>query len=173
LIALATASGACSKAPSGPRSDAGPPSAAAAPAIAKDASPPAPEAVARWSGTYASAPATLYIPTDWKGVHWKVPETAAGVGDGALTVTVDPSTGRVSGAVDGPLGPARVEGVVSDGGVAAMLSRKDPSDRGFTGTMVGSISGDTLTGSLHVSAAEASAVRSATFTLKPARGDNP
>jgi hypothetical protein len=170
-VLLATACSKPQNEPGSSQADALPPT--AAPAAAADAGPPAADtAVARWTGTYSSNPGTLYIPADWKGVHWSVPDSSAGLGDGPLNLTIDAPTGRVSGAIDGPLGPATLDGFASDGGVAATLTRKDPSDRGFTGTMVGAIAGDKLTGTMHVSAAEVSAVRTVTFALTPSRGDS-
>jgi hypothetical protein len=120
-----------------------------------------------WSGTYVSGAAELYIPPDWKGVRWKVPDSSAGLGEGALRLTIDSKTGLVTGSIDGPLGPAAIAGVSGDGGVSGNVVRQDPSDRGFSGTLVGAVAGDALTGTLNVSAADANAVRKATFALKP------
>jgi len=122
-----------------------------------------------WRGTYKSAAAILYIPDqrDWKGVRFNVNETPAGIGEGTVSLGVDPASGRVTGEVDGPLGPATVEGVSREGQVTAMLRRKDPSDQGFAGTLVGTLDGERGGGTLSVSTGEASAVRSATFVVTP------
>jgi hypothetical protein len=118
-----------------------------------------------WRGTYKSAASTLTVPPDGKKAHWSDTQTTAGIGDGALTLTVDGETGHVSGTVDGPLGPATVDGVVTDGNLAATIRRKDPTDQGFTGTLLGSIASDHLEGTMNVALGLASALRTATFTL--------
>jgi hypothetical protein len=120
---------------------------------------------AAWRGTYHSATATLYVPSEWKSVHWKVPETPQGVGDGTLELTVDPTTHRVFGTLDGPLGPATIDGFASGHALTATLARKDPADRGFAGTLVGAVDDDAVTGVVHAALAEASAVRTAIFSL--------
>jgi hypothetical protein len=130
--------------------------------------PTSPAATQSWRGTYKSAASTLTVPPDWKKTHWSDTQTTAGIGDGALALTVDGATGHVSGTVDGPLGPATVDGVVSDGKLAATLRRKDPTDQGFTGTVLGSIASDHVEGTMSVTLGLASALRTATFTLTPA-----
>jgi hypothetical protein len=172
LLAVAASFAACSRAPRDDGADAARvapagPVASATPADA-GAKPPA---EARWSGTYASASGSLYIPPDWKGVRWSVPEVQAGIGEGPIDLTIDSATGRVTGAVDGPLGPATLDGFANDGGVTATIVRKDPSDRGFTGTLVGAVESGKLTGAMNVAAAEVSAVRKATFTLAQGKAE--
>jgi hypothetical protein len=71
----------------------------------------------------------------------------------------------VLGALEGPLGPAVVDGVFVDGKLAASIVRRNPSDRGFAGTLLGSIDHDRGAGTMNLSSAEASAVRVATFAL--------
>ena len=88
-----------------------------------------------------------------------------GIGEGALSLRVDGSSGRASGAVDGPLGPATLEGVVTDGKVTAQITPKDPPDGGFAGTLVGSLANDQMEGTMSVSSGFAGAVRKATFTM--------
>jgi hypothetical protein len=121
-----------------------------------------------WSGTYKSAAGSLYIPPDWKSVRWSGVDAQGGLGEGTMTIQIDAATGRVLGAVDGPLGPAIVDGVVFDGKLSASIVRKVPSDHGFSGTLLGSVDRDVATGSMSLSSAEANAIRSATFTLGPA-----
>jgi hypothetical protein len=60
-----------------------------------------------------------------------------------------------------------VDGVVTEGTLAATLRRKDPSDQGFTGTLLGSVASDHVEGTMNVSLGLASALRTATFTLTP------
>ena len=86
-----------------------------------------------------------------------------------MTLDIDGATGRVLGTVEGPLGPAIVDGVVLDGKLTATILRKAPSDHGFSGTLLGSVARDTAEGSMNLSSAEASAIRSATFALSPTR----
>jgi len=128
----------------------------------------APDATRGWRGTYKSVASALTAPADGKKTHWSDTQTTAGIGDGALALTVDGATGHVSGTVDGPLGPATIDGVVTDGKLAATLRRKDPTDQGFTGTILGSLAGDRLEGTMNVSIGLANALRTATFTLAPA-----
>jgi hypothetical protein len=140
---------------------------AAALAIASaSASPPATagSAPASWRGTYKSVASTLYIPPELK-VSWKPSETTSGIGDGTLSMTVDPDTGRVRGELGGPLGPASLAGFAAGGKLTATITRKDPTDRGFAGTMVGTLGPDQGEGTMNVSLAEGGAIRSATFVL--------
>jgi hypothetical protein len=141
---------------------------AASSAAASRIAPARPSAAAQsWHGAYRSAAATLTVPPDWKKVHWSDTQSTAGIGDGTMALTLDGATGQLSGMVDGPLGPATVEGVVADGTVAATLRRKDPADEGFTGTLLGSIAGDHVEGTMSMSLGLASALRTATFRLSP------
>ncbi len=159
---------ACSKPASEAQPDAGAPVASAvapAPDAQSEAHPSAKSGTVTWTGKYTSTAGTLYIPEDWKSVHWNVPDTPAGLGEGTLTLTVDGATGRVTWSLAGPLGPATLAGIAGDGKVSATVSRQDASDRGFTGTLQGTLSGDHGEGTIQASLAEVSAVRSATFSL--------
>jgi hypothetical protein len=145
------------------------PAASAPASVASTASTAvAPGQRSTWTGSYKSAVGSLYIPADWKGVRWSSPDTEKGLGDGALALEVDAVTGRVQGTLDGALGPATVDGVASDGKLSATIMRKNPSDRGFAGTLVGTIDKEHATGTMNLSSGEASAIRTATFTLAPA-----
>jgi hypothetical protein len=147
-------------------------SSAAAGAAAADASPSAPHAkdAAPWRGSYHSETGTIFVPPEWKGVHWSVPATSEGLGDGPMALEVTDS--RVSGTLDGPLGPASIEGVVSGPNVTATVRRRDPADRGYAGTLIATIAGDgdgnAMTGTMKLSLGEVSAVRTATFSLSRA-----
>ena|GEM_PF-1458251 len=153
---------------SGPSSNATQgPSAAAVSASARAERPATPAA---WKGTYKSAAGTLYIPPDWKHVHWAGAETSAGIGDGAIVLTVDPSSGRLTGTIEGPLGPAVLDGTLADGKLTASIHPEHPSEHGFAGTLEGSVRGDGAEGTIHASLPEGSALRAATFTLAPANG---
>jgi hypothetical protein len=52
--------------------------------------------------------------------------------------------------------------------VTATVARKNPEDRGFAGTLFGSMEGERLAGTLSVSTGEASSIRTADFALAPA-----
>jgi hypothetical protein len=102
-------------------------------------------------------------------VRWSGVDAAAGLGEGTMTLEIDAATGRVVGTVEGPLGPAIVDGVVLDGKLTASIVRKAPSDRGFSGTLLGSLDRDAAEGTMNLSSGEANAIRSATFTLSATR----
>lgn len=138
--------------------------AAAAPSAAAARPSPVPTT---WRGSYESAAAVLYIPADWKGVHWKVTDTPTGIGEGAIELSIDPSTGGVRGTLTGVLGPASLRGQAADGRVTATIARDDPGDRGFAGTLAATLAGQRAEGTLSVSLADAAAIRAGTFTLAP------
>jgi hypothetical protein len=123
--------------------------------------------IASWQGSYESAAGALTLP---KGVQWRVPETASGLGAGKLELTVDPANGRVRGTVDGPIGPATLDGLLVGGRLTATIARRDPSDHGFIGTLAGQEGDGGVEGTMNVALAEASAIREATFRLSPAHG---
>jgi hypothetical protein len=122
------------------------------------------QAPSAWHGSYKSQAGTLYIPPDWKGVRWNVAESTAGLGEGPMRVTLDP-TGRVQGLVEGPLGPAIIAGFAADGGLTASLRPQNPDDRGFAGTLTGRITDRGIEGTMHASPALADAIRVASFVI--------
>jgi len=117
-----------------------------------------------WQGTYKSVASTLYVPPELK-VTWKPSETSAGIGEGTISLRVDPGDGRVRGELDGPLGPAELTGLAADGRLTATIARKDPRDHGFAGTMVGTLGADRGEGTMNVSLSQGGAIRSASFVL--------
>lgn len=138
-------------------------------ALVETASPapirrPSTETPGLWHGSYKSQSGTLFVPADWKGIHWNVAESSAGLGEGTIRLTLEPA-GRVHGTLDGPLGPAVVDGVAADGAVTASVRPQNPMDRGFFGTLMGRVVDGRLEGAIHVSPAVADAVRVATFVL--------
>jgi hypothetical protein len=137
-------------------------------APAPSSAPAAAAATQSWRGTYKSAAAPLAVPPGWKGTKVSDPQPAAGIGEGAVALTVEGASGHVSGTVDGPLGPATLDGVVADGKLAATLRRKDPNDQGFTGTALGAVAGGKLEGTMQASLGTNGALRTATFALTPA-----
>jgi hypothetical protein len=121
-------------------------------------------AISSWEGSYTSVAGGITLPKD---VKWKVPESPSGLGDGKIALTVDSASGRVLGTVDGPLGPATLHGLASDGRLTATVARQDPSDHGFIGTLAGEVIDGGAHGTMNLALAEVSAVRNATFHLSP------
>jgi hypothetical protein len=131
---------------------------------ARDATAGSPLARRAWSGTYKTTAGTLYVPDEWK-VRWHADDATTGIGDGHISVAVDTSNGGVRGEMDGPLGPALVDGYLADGGLSATIRRRDPHDHGFTGVLLGQETSARIEGTLNVSPATGGAVRGGTFTL--------
>jgi hypothetical protein len=169
LVAFAFAFG-CSKSPADERSETSAASAidaAAGPVPRPSAPAPTHATGSALRGTYTSAAASLYIPPDWKDVHWKVKETSIGIGEGTIAIHVDPATGRVIGTLEGPLGAATLRGLAADGKLTANIARSDPSDEGFEGTLLGSLADEHAEGTMYVSLAAGNAIRTATFSMSP------
>jgi hypothetical protein len=98
-------------------------------------------------------------------VTWRGDDAGDGLGEGNLSVTIDRKTGAVHGAADGPIGDTLLVGAMQGETLTASVVRKDPLDRGLTGTAVAKSSGDSVTGTMRLSVANARVVREATFTL--------
>jgi hypothetical protein len=123
-------------------------------------------AATSWSVSYTVTTAPLYIPEhkDWSGTKQFKSDESKHVGEGKLSLTVDP-TGRVSGTSEGgPLGNAILDGSVEGSAVHATVRRKDPTDDGLTGTLIGTLSGDKLEGTMKLAEANAAFVREAKLT---------
>jgi|SRR5579859_7770466 len=169
--ASSSAPGAASGAAGSPRGSSG--AAAAAPGGAAGASGGAPAqggaaGVSRaWRGAYKSAAATLTLADKYKKTKWTDPQSTAGIGEGTMAVAIDGATGRVTGSLEGPLGPATLDGALVDGTLSATVGRKDPTDRGFRGTLVATVTGDHLDGTMSLAPGQAGVVRTATFSLAP------
>jgi hypothetical protein len=118
-------------------------------------------------GTYKTAAGALVVTADYRKTHSAAPESSAGIGEGTLTVQVD-GAGRVTGAMDGVLGAALLEGKVSGDNLSAAIRRKDPTDRGFTGMLAGTVATGGTTGTMSLASAEGGVVRTGTFTVSPA-----
>ena len=160
----------CSKEPAtgaAPASSTSTLAAAAAPRpSALPSAKPAPTSIA-WSGTYESAPGSLYVYDggEWKGVHFRGDDASIGLGEGPLSFSVDAKTSLVRGTASGPLGDVVIAGAVTNEEVTFTVVRKDPTDRGFTGTGEGKVTGDSLTGTIRLSRGDAHVIREAKFTL--------
>ena len=140
-----------------------------APSATADAGSSTSASPALWKGSYKSIAGTITIPASLKAGSWTNAETTVALGDGTLTLVLDPATSRVSGGVEGPLGPASVAGFFADGKVTATIRRNDPADQGFSGTLEATSTGAGLEGTMNGALGQASAVRTATFTLSNAR----
>lgn len=169
-LTLAFAAGGCDRAPAGTGggSDAASPTAAPTPSGAAPAPTAAPTEPTRWAGAYQSKAGTMYVPDggEWAKTTWRGDESTEGLGEGKLTLTVDPGNGAAEGAIEGPLGPAVVYGRVTGAQLTATIARKDIGDRGFVGTLDGKIGADAIEGIVRVSSAEANVIREAPFQLK-------
>jgi hypothetical protein len=133
--------------------------------------PPSASAAARplaWQGTYKSVAGGVTIPESLKAGTWKNADASAALGEGTLSLAVDPLTNRVSGTLDGPLGPASVSGLFADGKITATVRRSDPADQGFAGTLEAAPAGGALSGTMNGALGQATAVRTATFSLSSA-----
>jgi hypothetical protein len=122
-----------------------------------------------WTGAYQATPGTLFVPDGGEFSGWKFhgDDASTGLGAGTLTLTVDGASGRATGTADGPLGAMVVSGVVTDGELSARVDPKDATapTAGFTGVALGKVSGATLKGTMHLSAATGNVIREATFEL--------
>ena len=136
-------------------------------AAAHGAADPSPRMSGAWQGSYTSTAGPLYVPPGWN-VRWSGGDGSTGIGEGTLTMTIDSASRRIGGLVEGPLGPATLDGLATNETVAATIFRKIPGDYGFTGTLAGAIHDGRVEGTLRVSSGEASMIRTATFALAPA-----
>lgn len=162
MIAIAAlAAFGCKKDPPKPAEVDAAPGASAA---AADAAPAEPKATT-WKVEYTTEPSTMYIPAEKDWAHTKFKnEPSKYLGKGTFSLTVEPA-GRVSGSSEGgPLGAAVLDGFYDGSTLTANVRRKDPSDEGLTGTLIGTISGDKLDGTMMLADTNAAAVRSAKLT---------
>ncbi len=153
------------------------PTASTEPAASASAAPPAsppppapsaaPDTPALWSGTYSSAPGSLYVYDggEWKGVRFRGDDAAAGLGEGTLSLTIDRKSGSARGVATGALGEVVLAGAVTADELTFSVTRKDPRDRGLTGTGVAKISGAAATGTMRLSRGDAHVIREANFSL--------
>lgn len=118
-----------------------------------------------FGGKYSVAAGTMYVPSskDWSSVKFKSDDGKL-LGDGTMTLAIDGS-GRVSGITEGgPLGDAVIEGSSDGQALAANVRRKDVADDGLTGTLVATVTGDKVEGTMRLAEFNAAVVRTATFT---------
>lgn len=123
---------------------------------------------ASYSGTYSLTPAPMYIPAtkDWNNVKQAKDDPSKHVGEGKLSLEVD-ANGRVSGTLDaGPAAPAVIDGSLVNGEIRGVVRRKDPADEGLTGTFVGTLSGDEVSGTIALAESNAAIVREGKLSLR-------
>jgi len=142
-------------------------SASAALAPSASASSASPPASVSWAGSYTSLPATFYVYDggEWKGVHFRGDDAAVALGEGTLSLTLDTKSGSVRGTGSGSLGDIVVAGAVTGEELTFSVLRKDPTDRGLTGTGVGKLVGSSATGTIRLSRGDAHVIREAKFSL--------
>lgn len=171
----------CTPNPSGGAGGAG---SAAAPVASASSSGEVPEggppktgasALETWSGKYASEPGSLYVVDGgaWAEVKWRGDEAGVGLGDGNLTLLVNRQTHEVRGNADGAIGGVVLVGSIADETITASVLRREPLDRGFTGTAVAKVSAGAITGSMRLSVANARVIREVKFTLAPSSSPSP
>jgi hypothetical protein len=119
----------------------------------------------KWSGRYAATPGTFSVPDggEWAGVKFRGEDASVGLGEGALLVSVDPA-GHATGTLDGPLGPLRVTGELTESTFSAALVSSEPAS-GFSGTAVGTRAGEKLAGTMRLSLPTGNVLREGSFAL--------
>jgi hypothetical protein len=129
----------------------------------------APNAAETWSGRYSASPGALYVPdgAEWAGVKFRGEDASVGLGEGTIVVKID-RDGKVSGALEGPLGPLRIAGQLAAKEFSAALVSGDPA-RGFAGTAVGAEDGDRIAGTMRLSLPTGNVLREASFALERKR----
>lgn len=139
----------------------------AAPATTGSAAATTAVGAGEYSGTYKATAGTLYVPEekDWKGFRFRGDDAGTGLGDGTLTFKVKEG-GRIEGEGDGPFGKFILSGVLAESALSAAVMRKDPTDEGFTGFLIGTKKGEAFEGTMKLSLARGNVLRDATFTVK-------
>ena len=130
-----------------------------------DASAEAGTTGASFAGKYVVSVGTMYVPAekDWASVKFKNDDSKL-LGEGSVTLAID-EAGRVSGSTEGgPLGAAVIEGKRDGQTLAATIRRKDLADDGLTGTLVATVAGDKLEGTMKLAEFNAAVVRVGTLT---------
>ena len=154
----------CKESPAAP--DAAPSSSAPTVSASASAAPTA-SGPATYTGTYNAERGTLYVPDAeaWKGVGLR-PDDAGATGEGAITLVVDPDGGAVTGSLEGPLGPATLNGVSREGALTFQVAPKEKTDLAFRGTGTASLDAGAVSGEMHLSSWRANVLREATFSAK-------
>jgi hypothetical protein len=147
--------------------EAGPSPASSAAVATTTASAPVTPALEKWTGTYVSTAGSLYVfdGGEYAGVWWRGDEAGDGLGEGPVSLTLDRKSGTVRGVAGGPIGDVVLTGALTGDAITASVLRKDPLDRGLTGTAVAKAEGDHLVGTMRLSVANARVIREASLTL--------
>lgn len=120
---------------------------------------------ASYAGTYTLEAAKYYIPdsSGWNGVKQVKDEPTKATGEGAFTLSIDPS-GKVTGEIaSGPASPAVIDGQLVGDEIRGNVRRKTITDDGLTGTIVATPAGG---GKMALADATTALVREAKLTLK-------
>lgn len=158
--------GACAPGKQGAeRADAGPPLEPSASKSASESGVPALAPNETWGGTYVSEAGSLYVVDggEWAGVKWRGDDASVGLGEGVISLTIQGA--RVTGTGSGPIGDVVWSGAIDNERLTASVQRKDPLDRGFTGTAVGKVSRDHIVGTMRLSLADARVIRDVQYSL--------
>ncbi len=167
ILATGVLLGACgrSSTESAPQASASaPPAASVAPASVPSAR------TQSLSGSYKTSPGAVAVGSAFPKARWASAESSAGVGEGKIAMVIDEATGRVHGTMDGAVGAAVLDGVLAGHELTTSVRRKDPTDRGLTGTLSGSWTDGRVAGTLSLASAEGGLVRTGTFSLAPDTG---
>jgi hypothetical protein len=173
LLTLLVLTG-CPKKTEETKAEAGAPSTSASTSTSTSADGEAPTAAkagaagaaSSFKGKYTVAAGTMYVPEakDWASVKFKNDDSKL-LGDGELSLAID-AAGRVTGSSEGgPLGAAVIEGKSDGQTLAATVRRKDPADDGLTGTLLATVAGDKVDGTMKLAEFNAAVVRTATFSV--------
>jgi hypothetical protein len=121
-----------------------------------------------WTGTYEAAKHHIDLPAKIGGLpEWAADEGARGTGKGSVRLTPD-STGAATGSVEGPLGPAVLEGAFDGDVLALRFYPKNAERSGFSGVLIARRDGERLTGSLDAATTDGRVARTAQITLERA-----
>jgi len=121
---------------------------------------------AAFTGKYTVAAGTMYVPDakDWSSVRFKNDDTKL-LGDGELSLAIDAAGGVTGTSEGGPLGAAIIEGKSDGQALAATVRRKDPGDNGLTGTLLATVDGSKVDGTMKLAEFNAAVVRTAAFSV--------
>jgi hypothetical protein len=119
------------------------------------------------TGTYSAKAAPIYMPEgkEWSYYKWRGDDAGVALGDGTMSVHID-GEGRVSGTLEGPLGPAVIYGTATAESISATVRLDLDADKGWTGTLTAARKGDAAEGTIQMSSPLANVARAAEFTLK-------
>ena len=148
-----------------PSASAAPRASATAANSTEVASPPSDSAhTGTFKGKYSAKKTTPSLAPDVVVKSWKSDDGKRGAGEGRITLTIE-SNGRATGIVEGPLGPATLEGSVEGKRVRAeLVPDRDDADA-FSGLFDGTLEGSGIVGTLRAADGSASVVREAQAKL--------